>query len=57
MEDHPRLAETVAAVLRREGMAVDVAFDGQEALNRIAFTSYDVVVLDRDLGGRDANPG
>jgi len=52
VEDHPRLAETVAAVLRREGMAVDVAFDGQEALNRIAFTSYDVVVLDRDLGGR-----
>jgi DNA-binding response OmpR family regulator len=49
VEDHPRLAETVAAVLRREGMAVDVAFDGQEALNRIAFTSYDVVVLDRDL--------
>jgi DNA-binding response OmpR family regulator len=49
VEDHPRLAETVAAVLRREGMAVDVAFDGQEALNRIALTSYDVVVLDRDL--------
>jgi len=49
VEDHPRLAETVAAVLRREGMAVDVAFDGQEALNRIAVTSYDVVVLDRDL--------
>ena len=49
VEDHPRLAETVAAVLRREGMAVDVAFDGREALHRIAFTSYDVVVLDRDL--------
>ena len=28
VEDHPRLAETVATVLRREGMAVDVAFDG-----------------------------
>jgi DNA-binding response OmpR family regulator len=51
VEDHPRLAETVAAVLRREGMAVDVAFDGQEALGRIALTSYDVVVLDRDLPG------
>jgi DNA-binding response OmpR family regulator len=51
VEDHPRLAETVATVLRREGMAVDVAFDGEEALNRIALTSYDVVVLDRDLGG------
>jgi DNA-binding response OmpR family regulator len=49
VEDHPRLAETVAAVLRREGMAVDVAFDGREALDRTAFIRYDVVVLDRDL--------
>jgi DNA-binding response OmpR family regulator len=49
VEDHARLADTVAKVLRREGMAVDVAFDGQEALDRVALTSYDVVVLDRDL--------
>src|SRR5450755_3738693 len=51
VEDHPRLAETVAKVLRREGMAVDLAFDGQEALARVALASYDVVVLDRDLPG------
>jgi DNA-binding response OmpR family regulator len=51
VEDHPRLAQTVAAVLRREGMAVDVAFDGREALARVALTSYDVIVLDRDLPG------
>lgn len=51
VEDHPRLAETVATVLRREGMAVDIAFDGREALNRAALTTYDVVVLDRDLPG------
>jgi DNA-binding response OmpR family regulator len=51
VEDHPRLAETVAAVLRREGMAVDLAFDGREALERTAVTDYDVVVLDRDLPG------
>ena len=51
VEDHPRLAATVAAVLRREGMAVDVAFDGREALDRAALTEYDVVVLDRDLPG------
>jgi DNA-binding response OmpR family regulator len=49
VEDHPRLADTVAKVLRREGMAVDVAFDGGEALQRVTLTSYDVVVLDRDL--------
>jgi DNA-binding response OmpR family regulator len=51
VEDHPRLAETVATVLRREGMAVDVAFDGREALGRVALAAYDVVVLDRDLPG------
>jgi DNA-binding response OmpR family regulator len=49
VEDHPRLAETVAKVLRREGMAVDVAFDGREALDRARLTKYNVVVLDRDL--------
>ncbi len=49
VEDHPRLADTVAAVLRREGMAVDVAFDGREALQRAHLVTYDVVVLDRDL--------
>ena len=51
VEDHPRLAETVATVLRREGMAVDVAFDGREALGRVSLADYDVVVLDRDLPG------
>jgi len=49
VEDHAELAETVAAGLRREGMAVDVALDGLEALDRIGVTIYDVVVLDRDL--------
>jgi DNA-binding response OmpR family regulator len=49
VEDHARLANTVATVLRREGIAVDVVFDGQEALDRSFLTHYDVVVLDRDL--------
>jgi DNA-binding response OmpR family regulator len=48
-EDQAELAETVAKVLRWEGMAVDVALDGDAALERIAITAYDVVVLDRDL--------
>jgi DNA-binding response OmpR family regulator len=51
VEDHPKLAITVAAGLRREGMAVDIAFDGNDALMHVAGTSYDVVVLDRDLPG------
>jgi DNA-binding response OmpR family regulator len=49
VEDHVKLANTIAAGLRREGMAVDLAFDGPDALDRIAVTSYDVLVLDRDL--------
>lgn len=51
VEDHARLADSVARVLRREGMAVDVAYDGTAALDRAAEAEYDVVVLDRDLPG------
>ncbi len=49
VEDHARLATTVATVLRREGMAVNIAFDGREALARTALSTYDVILLDRDL--------
>jgi DNA-binding response OmpR family regulator len=49
VEDHEELAETVADVLRAEGMAVDVALDGRGALDRAGINRYDVVVLDRDL--------
>ncbi len=51
VEDHAELAETVAMGLRREGMAVDVAFDGAAALRHAAVYGYDVIVLDRDLPG------
>jgi DNA-binding response OmpR family regulator len=49
VEDHVELADSVGRVLRREGMAVDVAYDGQDALARTALIDYDVVVVDRDL--------
>jgi len=49
VEDHKQLAATIAVGLRREGMAVDIAHDGQAALERAGRESYDVVVLDRDL--------
>jgi DNA-binding response OmpR family regulator len=49
VEDHKELAATIAVGLRREGMAVDLAFDGQEALRLTGREDYDVVVLDRDL--------
>jgi DNA-binding response OmpR family regulator len=48
-EDNAKLAQTVAIGLRREGMAVDIAPDGQQALDRAIVTGYDVIVLDRDL--------
>jgi DNA-binding response OmpR family regulator len=51
VEDHEELANTVAIGLRREGMAVDVALDGDAALRRAGITDYDVIVLDRDLPG------
>ena len=51
VEDHALLARTVGIGLRREGMAVDVVLDGADALERLAVTPYDVVVLDRDLPG------
>lgn len=50
-EDDDRLARAVAAGLRRRGMTVDVAFDGDDALGKLAVCGYDVVVLDRDLPG------
>jgi DNA-binding response OmpR family regulator len=48
-EDEERVAEGVARGLRREGAAVDVAFDGGTALAKARAFDYDVVVLDRDL--------
>jgi DNA-binding response OmpR family regulator len=48
-EDHRRLATALADGLRREGIAVDLAFDGVDALAHVRVNRYDVVVLDRDL--------
>jgi DNA-binding response OmpR family regulator len=50
-EDDEVLAKAVAVGLRREGMAVDIALDGDDALTRLGINRYDVVVLDRDLPG------
>lgn len=51
VEDERLLADAVATGLRREGIAVDVAYDGTSADQRLAVNDYDVVVLDRDLPG------
>ncbi|MDL4774821.1 response regulator transcription factor [Actinomadura xylanilytica] len=49
VEDERVLADTIAEGLREEAMAVDVVYDGDAALERAAYTEYDVIVLDRDL--------
>jgi DNA-binding response OmpR family regulator len=43
------LANTITVGLRKHAMAVDVAYDGDAALERLAVNDYDVVVLDRHL--------
>jgi DNA-binding response OmpR family regulator len=55
VEDEVPLAEAVARGLRREGMAVDVAYDGDLGLEKAMVTRYDVLVLDRDLPGRSGD--
>jgi DNA-binding response OmpR family regulator len=49
VEDEPLLADAVAEWLRGDAHAVDVAYDGGAALERIGVHDYDVVILDRDL--------
>ena len=52
VEDEQRLADTLARGLRREGMAVDVAYDGLVAMQKAALNPYEVIVLDRNLPGK-----
>jgi len=49
VEDEHLLADAIVVGLRRESMAVDVAYDGSAALERLTVNEYDVLVLDRDL--------
>jgi DNA-binding response OmpR family regulator len=51
VEDDRELAEAVATGLRRAQIAVDLAADGESGLEKALVTSYDVIVLDRDLPG------
>ncbi|HEU5110937.1 MAG TPA: response regulator transcription factor [Micromonosporaceae bacterium] len=51
VEDERNLADAIVRGLRRHGMAVDVAYDGNAGHEMAFVTRYDVVVLDRDLPG------
>lgn len=49
VEDNQEMADVLARGLRRDGMAVDVATDGEEGWRKLHITDFDVVILDRDL--------
>ncbi len=53
VDDEVDLAEAVARGLRREGYAVDVAHDGDEALEKTRLNEYDLVCLDVTMPGTD----
>ena len=49
VEDQRDLADDIAEGLRDQGLSVDVAYDGANAIDKAMHNPYDVVVLDRDL--------
>ena len=51
VEDDAPLAAAIVRGLRRETFAVDVAGDGEAALEKLSLVDYDLVVLDRSLPG------
>lgn len=46
VEDEPDLASTIAQALREAGYAVDIATDGQQAIEKASSWEYDCLVLD-----------
>jgi len=53
VEDEVDMADAVARGLRREGYAVDVAYDGLSAIEKLGYTDYDLICLDLTLPGAD----
>ena len=53
VEDDRKLVRALERGLAREGYAVDVAYSGEEALERVGGRTYDAVVLDVMLPGAD----
>jgi DNA-binding response OmpR family regulator len=53
VEDDARIARFVAKGLREQSYAVDVAANGDDALYQAAINTYDLIVLDVMIPGRD----
>lgn len=57
VEDEPDAARMLAKGLREEAYAVDVAGDGEKALELASFNDYDLVILDVMLPARKVLSG
>ncbi len=53
VEDDKKTASFIAKALKEEGFVVDILADGDEALAAIKATTFDAVILDIMLMGRD----
>jgi len=53
VEDEEKLTKALSHILRQNGYIVDVANNGETGLEMAVTESYDLVILDRMLPGRD----
>ena len=53
VEDEPDLADALQRGLQREGYAVDITHRGDDALEKLSYTVYDLVCLDLNVPGVD----
>lgn len=53
VEDEKRLCDTVAKYFKGEGYTIDTCYDGLDAMDYIAGTEYDAIILDIMLPGQD----
>jgi two-component system, OmpR family, response regulator len=53
VEDDVRMAAAIRRGLRFDGLVVDIAADGEQALRTVGATDYDVIVLDVMMPGLD----
>jgi len=49
VEDEPYMAEAIRDGMRLEAIAVDIAADGDAALELLCINACDIAVLDRDI--------
>lgn len=53
VEDEARMASFIARGLREQSYAVDIATNGDDALYQVAINSYDAIILDVMIPGKD----